>query len=313
MTETPYLLEAAHLTRRFGDDIAVNNINFNIKKGEVLGLLGPNGAGKTTTMKMLTGNLAPNEGQIIINGVDLLEDPQQAKSQIGYLPETPPLYKEYTVNEFLLFCARLNQIAKSQRHTAIDFVLQRCGLTEVRHRLIANLSKGFQQRVGIAQAIIHNPAVVILDEPTSGLDPLQIREIRQLIRDIANEHSVILSTHILPEVQMLCDRVQIIAQGNVLFNDSIDKLSERMQSSALLVEFEHSVDGNQLVQLDGIISVDALSEKKFRLHYSPERQPTQSLLRYVVDQAWPLIMLTPEQHSLEDVFMKIIQQEEKDV
>lgn len=313
MIDPILLLEAKELSRFFGDTAAVNNVSFNIKQGEVLGFLGPNGAGKSTTMRMLTGNLAPDNGQIIINGIDLLDNPKQAKACIGYLPETPPLYKEHTVTEFLQFCARLNGIAKKQQKTAVDNVIERCGLADVSKRLIANLSKGFQQRVGIAQAIIHSPAVVILDEPTSGLDPIQIREIRQLIRDIANEHSVILSTHILPEVQMLCDRVQIISKGQLLFNDSLQKLTEQMQSTAIVVGFSHSVDIGSLSAINGVNDVVKVDEQHFKLSYLPDHDPTQALLREAVEHNWPLTSLMPEQHSLEDVFMKIIREEDAHV
>jgi len=307
------LLEASELSRYFGGNAAVDNVSFSVKKGEVLGFLGPNGAGKSTTMRMLSGNLAPDHGQIQINGIDLLDQPKLAKAHIGYLPETPPLYREHTVQEFLHFCARLNRIDSKKHKTAVDAVIDRCGLASVRQRLIGNLSKGFQQRVGIAQAIIHSPAVVILDEPTSGLDPIQIREIRRLIRDIAEEHSVILSTHILPEVQMLCDRVQIISRGQLLFNDSIDKLGEQMQASTLLVEFEQPLAGEQLQQVDGIEAVEQLSQQRYRLHYHPQQNPTQTLLSRAVADHWQLTMLMPEQHTLEEVFMKIIQKEEADV
>lgn len=307
------LLEASELSRYFGGNAAVDNVSFSVKKGEVLGFLGPNGAGKSTTMRMLSGNLAPDHGQIQINGIDLLDQPKLAKAHIGYLPETPPLYREHTVQEFLHFCARLNRIDSKKHKTAVDAVIDRCGLASVRQRLIGNLSKGFQQRVGIAQAIIHSPAVVILDEPTSGLDPIQIREIRQLIRDIAEEHSVILSTHILPEVQMLCDRVQIISRGQLLFNDSIDKLGDQMQASTLLVEFEQPLAGEQLQQVDGIEAVEQLSQQRYRLHYHPQQNPTQTLLSRAVADHWQLTMLMPEQHTLEEVFMKIIQKEEADV
>ncbi|EEF79381.1 ABC transporter, ATP-binding protein [Methylophaga thiooxydans DMS010] len=306
------LLQASELSRYFGTEVAVNNVSFTIHKGEVLGFLGPNGAGKSTTMRMLSGNLAPDNGQIIINGVDLLDHPKQAKAHIGYLPETPPLYKELTVAEFLQFCARLNAIDKQHQKAAIDSAIERCGLTNVSNRLIGNLSKGFQQRVGIAQAIIHSPAVVILDEPTSGLDPIQIREIRQLIRDIANEHSVILSTHILPEVQMLCDRVQIISHGQLMFNDSIDALSQKMQASSLLLAFEQPMLAEKMRHIPGIENIDTLSDYRFRVHYHPDTNPTQSLLQLAVNNAWQLSMLMPEQHSLEDVFMKIIQNEDTD-
>lgn len=310
MAQQEHLLEANSLTRYYGNQPAVKDVSFTVRKGEVLGFLGPNGAGKSTTMNMLSGNLAPDQGQITINGYDLFEQPKLAKAQLGYLPETPPLYKELTVTEFLYFCARVNGIPKSQRQHAVDTVIERCGLHNVNHRLIANLSKGYQQRVGIAQAIIHAPAVVILDEPTSGLDPIQIREIRHLIREIANEHSVILSTHILPEVQTLCDRVQIISQGQMVFNDTISSLGEQMQASAMLVELLNPPAVSTLESIEQVLAVEPVSERVFRIQYAPEHNPTDALLEQAVSSGWQLRQLTPEQHSLEDVFMKIIQQED---
>jgi ABC-2 type transport system ATP-binding protein len=304
------LLSARDLSRYYGSQKAVDNISFSIHKGEVLGFLGPNGAGKSTTMKMLSGNLAPSEGEIIINGYDLLSSPKQAKTHIGYLPEQPPLYKELTVKEFLLFCAKINTIPASQIKAAVETVIERCGLTTVTQRLIANLSKGYQQRVGIAQAIIHNPAVVILDEPTSGLDPIQIREIRHLIRDIANEHSVILSTHILPEVQMLCDRVQIINQGQLILSDTIAGLSQQMHSSSLLIQLGTPPELNELTSISGVTDVEVIDSNTFRVNYLPEMNPSDTLVSLAATQQWQLRQLTPEQHSLEDVFMKIIQEEQ---
>jgi len=303
------LLSAHSLSRSYGNQLAVNNVSFDVHKGEVLGFLGPNGAGKSTTMKMLSGNLAPNEGEITINGFDLIENPKQAKAHIGFLPEQPPLYKELTVLEFLNLCARLNQIPRTDINAAINTAVERCGLGNVTKRLIGHLSKGYQQRVGIAQAIIHTPAVVILDEPTSGLDPIQIIEIRQLIRDIASEHSVILSTHILPEVQTLCDRVQIINQGQLMFSDTLDNLSQQMQTSSLLLDLSSPPALEELTQLTGVLSVETLSTTQFRLHYHPDNNPTESLLSLAVSRHWQLQQLTPEQHSLEDVFMKIIKNE----
>jgi ABC-2 type transport system ATP-binding protein len=303
------LLSAKSLSRHYGSQHAVNNVSFDIHKGEVLGFLGPNGAGKSTTMKILSGNLAPHHGEITINGFDLLSNPKQAKAHIGYLPEKPPLYKELTVKEFLSFCAQINQIKSSQRRLAVDTVIERCGLNNVTRRLIGHLSKGYQQRVGIAQAIIHSPAVVILDEPTSGLDPIQIREIRLLIREIATEHSVILSTHILTEVQTLCDRVQIINQGKLIFNDSISGLSQLMEASNLLITLTSPPDIMHLQKLDGVITVDDLGHNHFRLHYQPDHNPTEDLLHCAVSDNWQLTELTAERHSLEDVFMNIIQDE----
>lgn len=303
------LLSAKSLSHHYGTHLAVNNVNFDLYKGEVLGLLGPNGAGKSTTMKMLSGNLAPSHGQIIINSYDLLSEPKQAKAHIGYLPEQPPLYKELTVKEFLYFCAKINLIPAKNINSAVGTAIERCGLGDMTKRLIGNLSKGYQQRVGIAQAIIHSPAVVILDEPTSGLDPIQIREIRHLIRDIATEHSVILSTHILPEVQMLCDRVQIISHGHLIFNDTIAGLNKQRQASNLLCTLLMPPSLAVLQQISGVIAVDILNPTQFRLHYQPDTDPTAELLNRAVTQQWQLTELMPEQHSLEDVFMNIIQQE----
>jgi len=306
---TAPLLSAKSLSRSFGSQLAVNQLDFEIYKGEVLGFLGPNGAGKSTSMKMLSGNLAPNQGEITINGYDLFSQAKQAKAHIGYLPEQPPLYKELSVSEFLSFCARINQIPTANRDKAVETAIDRCGLGNVRKRLINHLSKGYQQRVGIAQAIIHTPAVIILDEPTSGLDPIQIREIRQLIKDIAQEHSVILSTHILPEVQMLCNRVKIINQGALVFNDTTEVLQQQMQSSSLLLTLNAPPTIDELQKIDGIIAVNALSDTRFKIQYQPEHNPTALILNAAVSKQWQLIAISPEQHSLEDVFMNLIQQD----
>lgn len=310
MTNTP-LLSATSLSRFYSQHNAVKEVSFNLHKGEVLGFLGPNGAGKSTTMKMLSGNLAPSQGEITINGYDLLTQAKQAKAHIGYLPEQPPLYKELTVKEFLTFSAKINNISPSNIKSSVDTALDRCGLSEVTQRLIANLSKGYQQRVGIAQAIIHTPAVVILDEPTSGLDPIQIREIRHLIREIATEHSVILSTHILPEVEMLCDRVQIINQGQLVLSDTLEGFSRQMQSSRLLVTLLSPPDISRLSSILGVHNVEQLSASQFRLHYNPSHDPSDAIVSLAVTQQWQLRQLTPEKHSLEDVFLKIIQNEQE--
>ena len=211
------MIETINLTKKYGELVALNNLNMTIDQGACYGFIGPNGAGKSSTMQMLTGNLAPTLGEIFIDGIDLLEEPRKAKSALGYLPENPPLYRELTVNEYLHYCARLHRLPKPATDKACTSAIERCGLGEVRQRLIKNLSKGYQQRVGIAQAIIHTPAVVILDEPTVGLDPIQILEIRSLIRELGEDHGIILSTHILPEVQGTCNQVQIIHQGQLVF------------------------------------------------------------------------------------------------
>jgi len=300
------LLEAQNLSRYFGPNVAVQNIDITVKRGEILGFLGPNGAGKSTTMKMLSGNLAPDKGEIHINGFDLLSQPKQAKAQLGYLPENPPLYRELTVNEYLQHCARLNQLRGKQLKSAVATVIERCGLGDVQRRLIGQLSKGYQQRTGIAQAIVHNPAVVIFDEPTSGLDPLQIRQIRELIRELANEHSVILSTHILPEVEMLCDRVQIISKGQVMFADSLKALHQQRLNSSLKITLAAPPELNELQTLMNVSMVEAVSANQFRIIYHPEQDPTENLIASAVSKHWQLQELVREQDSLEDIFMHLI-------
>jgi len=306
------LIRVEHLSRRYGDNLAVNDVSFEVKRGEVLGFLGPNGAGKSTTMQMLTGNLAPTTGAITINGIDMLASPKAAKLALGFLPEQPPLYRELSVDEYLTFCARLNRIAKSEVSRAVARAKERCGLTEVGGRLINNLSKGYQQRVGIAQAIIHSPDVVILDEPTVGLDPIQIREIRKLIRDIGGEHSVILSTHILPEVQATCDRVQIINKGELVLSDTIDGLTRRMQTSSLVVALRQPPAIETLQALPGIDAVERLEDGRLRLSHAPEANPAESIVEHAVAEKWGLYELTPERLSLEDVFVNITTSEHKE-
>lgn len=220
------LIQAEHLHRYYGKHHALNKVSITLYKGEVLGLLGQNGAGKSTTMQLLTGNIMPNSGTIKINAINLQEQPIAAKQQLGYLPETPPLYRDMRVAEYLRYCGLLHDIPKVAISDAVNKVVQRCGLQAMQQRIIANLSKGYQQRVGIAQAIIHEPAVIILDEPTVGLDPIQIQEIRRLIKELAQHHSVLLSTHILQEVEMLCDRVHILNKGKTVFVDTLDALKQ---------------------------------------------------------------------------------------
>ena len=310
--ENDSLIKVEHLSRRYGDNLAVNDVSFEVKRGEVLGFLGPNGAGKSTTMQMLTGNLAPSAGRITINGIDILERPKEAKLTLGFLPEQPPLYRELSVDEYLLFCARLNRIGKGQVARAVAQAKERCGLTEVGRRLINNLSKGYQQRVGIAQAIIHSPDVVILDEPTVGLDPIQIREIRKLIRELGGEHSVILSTHILPEVQATCDRVQIINKGQLVLSDSIEGLTRRMQTSSLVVALRRPPATEQLQAIAGVQTVEMLEDGRLRLSHDPQQNPAEAVVEQAVAQNWGLYELSPERLSLEDVFVNITTTEQKE-
>lgn len=299
------LIKVEQLTRLFGPHHAVDGLSFEVQRGEVLGFLGPNGAGKSTTMRMITGNLAPTHGRILINGIDILDQPKLAKAEIGFLPEQPPLYRELTVDEYLRFCARLNRISREKQTRSVDSVKSRCGLEEVGNRLIANLSKGYQQRVGIAQAIIHSPAVVILDEPTVGLDPIQIREIRNLIRELGGEHSVILSTHILPEVQATCDRVQIIHRGRLVLSDSIEGLAQHMKTSSIRVRLATRPDEKALLAIKDVGSVELIEDEIVRIHHNPDTNPAPAIAQVAVEQGWGLLELSPERRTLEEIFVDI--------
>ncbi|MDX9951017.1 MAG: ATP-binding cassette domain-containing protein [Methylophilaceae bacterium] len=302
-------VEASHLTRVYGGREAVSDVSFNLSKGEVLGFLGPNGAGKSTTMKMITGNLAPSAGGIKICGIDMIEKPKEAKALIGYLPETPPLYRELTVDEFLSVAARLHGVKRGHVKKAVERAKERCGLTEMSKRLIENLSKGYQQRVGIAQAIIHNPMVVILDEPTVGLDPIQIRDIRALIKELGGEHSVILSTHILPEVEMVCDHVQIIHQGKLVFSGGIDVLKQQRSVNKLLVGLHNPPAAEALLAIEGVVDVETVNPGLLRVRFSEGQSPAEALVQAAVSNGWGLHQINPDQTSLEDVFVQLTYQE----
>lgn len=299
------LINAESIERWFGHRCAVRDMSFTLANGEVLGLLGPNGAGKTTTMQMLTGNLAPSAGGIEINGVDLLAQPKEAKRAIGYLPEHPPVYPELAVDEYLDFCARLRRVPRKQVRAARDNAKARCGLSEVGHRLIGNLSKGYRQRIGIAQAIIHNPPVVILDEPTVGLDPIQIRDIRALIVELGKSHSVILSSHILPEVQAVCSHVQIIHQGRLVLAETIANLTERMQSDSLVVGARKLPDATVLTKIPDVTRIEPLDGNRVRVFHAATTQPAEAIARQAVAESWGLHELTPERQSLEAVFLQL--------
>jgi ABC-2 type transport system ATP-binding protein len=300
MNDADILLEASGLHRYYGRHHAVQDLSFALRKGQVLGFLGPNGAGKSTTMQMLAGVLAPSRGRIRIAGHDLLEDPASAKLNVGYLPEQPPLHPELTVDEYLAYCARLRRIPRAGVAAARDMAKQRCGLTEVGGRLIGNLSKGYQQRVGIAQAIIHSPAVVILDEPTVGLDPIQIREIRTLISELGREHAVILSTHILPEVQTVCSHVQMIHRGRLVFSESLAGLDARLAGSSLLVGLLRTPGAAALSAL-GATDVIELSTGRYRV----SGITAEALAAAAVRGDWGLLELTPERKTLEQVFVEL--------
>ena len=305
---TEVLVQVENLSRFYQNNRAISHLSFTLKAGEVLGFLGPNGAGKSTTMQVITGNLAPSEGEVSIAGHDILEAPREAKQHIGYLPEQPPVYRDASVDEYLRYCARLHRIPRGQVTASVDRVKQLCGLEDVGRRLIGNLSKGYQQRVGIAQAIVHDPQVVILDEPTVGLDPIQIREIRTLIRTLGSQHSVILSTHILSEVQATCDRVQIIRAGELIYSAATESLNQGHESSVRLA-LRKTVPLEALSSVAGVDHVEALDAGRFRVFFAPDTN-ADALVATAAQQEWGLYELIPEQQSLEDLFIELTHNEE---
>ncbi len=295
------LISVNNLTRHYGDVVAVNNISFELKSGDILGFLGPNGAGKSSTMQMLSGNLAPSLGAIEINGVDLLTQPKAAKAALGYLPENPPLYTEMTVSEYLLFCAQIHHIKKSQLNKVCDTAIERCALGDVRHRLIRNLSKGYQQRVGIAQAILHSPPVIILDEPTVGLDPIQILEIRQLMKTLGENHGIILCTHILPEVQAVCNRVQIINRGELVYSASLDEMLQQ-KNTQFDITLTSKIDRNLLLGHDIFDAIEMINEYRF---IASSKLSAEKLTAYIVEQQWGLTRFLTDELSLEKIFIEL--------
>ncbi|MGH8441578.1 MAG: ATP-binding cassette domain-containing protein [Nevskiaceae bacterium] len=295
------LIEARGLSRRYGPTVAVAGLDLTLRKGEILGLLGPNGAGKTTTMMMLAGCLAPSAGSISINGVDLRENPGRAKQHLGYLPERPPVHPELTVDEYLTYCAGLHGIASSQRAGAVASAKKDCGLADVGRRLIGNLSKGYQQRVGLAQAIIHRPPVIILDEPTVGLDPIQIREIRALITELGKSHSVILSSHILPEIQAVCGRVMIIHRGRAVYNEALGQA----RGAAITVQLRRPPKAEDLRSFNGVTQVADLGGGRFRLHCADAADPREALAELAARNHWGLLELRAEAKTLEEIFVEL--------
>ena len=298
-------LAARNLTRRFGNQQVIHGVSLELRRGEVLGLLGHNGAGKTTTLQMLTGCLLPNSGEIDICGISLLRQPTLAKAHLGYLPETPPLYRELSVNDYLTFAAHLRGIKTADVAAALAQTRQRCGLEAAGKKIIGTLSKGYQQRVGIAQAIIHHPAVIVLDEPTVGLDPTQIREIRNLIRELGNHSSVILSTHLLSEVESVCDRVEIMHHGKLIYSDTSAHMQQYGRVSGFIVTLRNPPGLSELRSIAGVSSVEQLSQTRFRVLHTPDNNPSDALLQLCAQQGWQLEQLTPLQATLEEVFAKI--------
>jgi len=305
------LISVDHVSRYYGNECAVNDISFSVHRGEVLGFLGPNGAGKSTAMQMICGVLSASTGQITVAGHDMFESPKVAKKHLGFLPERPPLYQDLNVDEYLCYAGLLRGIGKTELKEAVAYSKQRCGLAESGKRLINNLSKGFQQRVGIAQAIIHSPAVVILDEPTSGLDPNQILEIRELISELGNDHSVILSTHILPEVQSVCDRVLIINQGKLVLDERVDNLQQDDQITPIKFAFRQPPPLDVLAEIEGVSDIEQVGNHHFKIYCESEINTINRITNLAVTSEWQLYEMIPEKDSLEETFVQLTRGESK--
>lgn len=309
------MIEVKDLTHYYGDNRAIHNVSFEVQKGEILGLLGPNAAGKTTTMKILTCFMPPTSGNAKISGFDIWDQPLEIKNLIGYLPENPPLYNDLSVFEYLDFVARIKGVPSKKRAAAISSSIEKAALQDVRKQVVGNLSKGFKQRVGISQALLNDPTILILDEPTIGLDPRQIIEIRELIKNLGGDHTIILSTHILPEVEMTCGRVVIINEGEVVAEDSPENLTKRLKGSERTVI---ELDGNEneamkVIQNFGEVQkIDKRKLKNNHLQFTIETTTDirSDLAKKLVENSFNLFELRTEAYSLEEIFLHLTTKEE---
>jgi ABC-2 type transport system ATP-binding protein len=307
------MIAVQDLTKYYGLTPAISRLSFEVGKGEIVGFLGPNGAGKTTTLKILAGFLSPTSGVAHINGHDCVTESLAVRRSLGYLPETAPLYNELTVSQFLRFAARAKGVAAKDEQAELDRVIDSCLLSEVRNTLTSSLSKGFRQRVGLAQALLHNPPLLILDEPTIGLDPAQIVEIRQLIKDLSGDHTVILSSHILPEVSQLCQRVIIINKGQIVASDTPENLARQLgHGSRLKLEIKGPVPEvtAALQTLPGVKDVVSQGEARFLVTFAGEQELRPDVARLVVDRGWDLLELQAQEFTLEEVFLNLVTEEE---
>ena len=305
------MIEVRNLTRKYGDHTAVNSISFKIEDGRIYGFLGPNGAGKSTTMNIITGCLAATSGDVLVNGLDIFEEPVKAKKCIGYLPEIPPLYPDMTPLEFLKFVGRAKGMKKTELSEAINVVMEKTGISDVSNKLIKNLSKGYKQRVGIAQAILGNPHVVILDEPTVGLDPKQIVEIRNLIRELGENHTVILSSHILPEVSEVCDEIIIISNGEIVASDTAENLINKFNPSTItevVIKGNPDIAANAVAELDEVKEVeidDSSSDGTAKLVITSDEDIREKLAETFMNNGVLAISMNLSKASLEDIFLEV--------
>lgn len=302
------MIQVSHLTKLYGPRPAIQNLNFQVKKGEIIGFLGPNGAGKSTTMKILTGFMPASDGKVTVGGFDVFDNPIQVKRIVGFLPENPPIYPEMPVKDYLQFAAQLHQVPSGQIRLAVDKTLERTGLGDVRNRLIGNLSKGYKQRVGLAQALVHNPQVLILDEPTVGLDPKQIIDIRELIKSLAGDHTVILSSHILPEVTATCQRIIVISKGQIVAEDTLESLTTRMKKGLIfsMIVKDPSRDGIDLIRKIPGVSAVSSDGSKLVIEVKPGSEELRDkIVETAVGRKMGVLEFSAEKVSLEEIFLQL--------
>ncbi|ANI89610.1 multidrug ABC transporter ATP-binding protein [Arachidicoccus ginsenosidimutans] len=300
------IVRISHLSHKYnGSNWAIRDINIEIYKTGIVGLLGSNGAGKSTTMNILCGVINQTEGKVVIGGIDMREHPEEAKKQIGFLPQNPPLYTDLTVDEYLEFAANMRDIPQSNIKSAMDEAKERCGIAHFSKRLIRNLSGGYRQRVGIAQAIIHKPKLVVLDEPTNGLDPNQIIEVRALIKEIAEERSVIFSTHILSEVQVLCKDIKMIDSGKIVFSDTMDAFNNYVTPHSMILILANPPAENAVLQIPGVTKAEFLTAQRLRIYFDGSQDVSQKIIETAVLNKWLVQEAFLEKSSLDEVFAEL--------
>jgi len=297
------ILKTTNLSHKYSSSWAIRDIDISIEEKGIIGLLGSNGAGKSTTMNIICGVLSQTQGEVFVDGIDLRKEPEQAKKQIGFLPQNPPLYTDLTIDEFLTYSAQLRLMDKCNIKTAVDEVKERCGINHFSNRLIKNLSGGYRQRVGIAQAIIHKPKLVVMDEPTNGLDPNQLIEARKLIREIAREHTVLLSSHILSEINLLCREIIMIEGGRIVFADTMDAFNNYSKGKAILVRLDNPPQKEVLLKVPGVTDVDYLNDQQIRIHFEySHEEVSDALVAASVEGGWRLREIKLDKELLDDVF-----------
>jgi len=302
------IVKLEHLSHRYTSSWAIRDINIEIDPTGITGLLGSNGAGKSTIMNILCGALNQTEGNVFINGINMREQPYLAKREIGFLPQNPPLYMDLTVDEYLQYCAGLRLMPKDKMKPAIKEAKERCGIDHFSNRLIRNLSGGYRQRVGIAQAIVHKPKLVVLDEPTNGLDPNQITEVRSLIKEIAADRAVIFSSHILTEVQILCKEIRMIEGGRIVFSDTMDAFNNYVEPHSLVMHLENPPSESEIAQIPGVTKVDFLTERQVRVYFNGERDITEKMVTASVQKGWRLQEIGLDKNALDEIFKQLSNQ-----